>query len=319
MRALITGGAGFIGSNLADVLIEHGWHVVAIDNFITGSRDNVRHLEGNTRFELIESDIELAPRVTCDAVFHLASPASPVGYGEHPFETLRANSQGTWRALEIARDNGAKFLLASTSEVYGDPLEHPQPESYFGNVDPIGPRSCYDEGKRFGEALTMTYLRELDSDVRIVRIFNCYGPRNAIDDGRMVPTFAAQALKGEPLTVYGDGSQTRSLCYVDDMVEGLMAAMYRPNTKGGVYNLGQPREHTVMEFAKLIIKIAGSRSTIEHLPMRDGEIERRKPDAHRAQSELGWTAKRTLELGLERTIAWYREQLAASALAAPVS
>jgi len=313
MRVLVTGGAGFIGSNLCDAIVERDWQAVAVDNFITGTRENVRRLEDDVRFELIECDLEEAPRIACDAVFHLASPASPLGYGEHPFETLRVNSQGTWRALEIAREQGAKFLLASTSEVYGDPLEHPQSESYFGNVDPIGPRSCYDEGKRFAEALTMAYITERGLDGRIVRIFNCYGPRNALDDGRMVPTFAGQALRGEPLPVHGDGSQTRSLCYVDDMVEGLFAAMFTDGTRGRVYNLGQPREHTVLEFAKLIIRIAGSSSVIEHIEPREGEIERRKPDARRAQEELGWTAHRSLEYGLERTIAWYREQLGLTA------
>jgi nucleoside-diphosphate-sugar epimerase len=243
-------------------------------------------------------------------VFHLASPASPVGYGQNPFETLRVNSQGTWRALDISLENGASFLLASTSEVYGDPLEHPQSETYFGNVDPIGPRACYDEGKRFAEALTMNFVTERDLNARIVRIFNCYGPRNRLDDGRMVPTFAGQALRGEPLTVHGDGSQTRSLCYVDDLVDGLFAAMFTEGTAGRVYNLGQPREHTVLEFAQLIVKLAGSSSTIERVPPRPADIERRKPDATLAAREIGWTAHRTLEEGLTRTIDWYREQLA---------
>jgi nucleoside-diphosphate-sugar epimerase len=311
MRALVTGGAGFIGSNLCDALLARGWNVVAVDNFITGTRENVRHLDGDERFELIECDLEDAPRVACDAVFHLASPASPVGYGRNPFETLRVNSQGTWRALDIATENDAQFLLASTSEVYGDPLVHPQTEEYFGNVDPIGPRACYDEGKRFAEALTMSFVTERGLDGRIVRIFNCYGPRNRLDDGRMVPTFAGQALHGEPLTVHGDGSQTRSLCYVDDLVEGLFAAMWTDGTSGKVYNLGQPREHSVLEFAQMIIRIAGSSSAIEHVAARPADIERRKPDASRAERELGWTARCSLEEGLATTVAWYREQLAA--------
>jgi nucleoside-diphosphate-sugar epimerase len=253
--------------------------------------------------------VEAAPRVACDAVFHLASPASPVGYGAHPFETLRVNSEGTWRALEIAHEQRARFLLTSTSEVYGDPLQHPQAEDYFGNVDPIGPRSCYDEGKRFAEALTMAYVNERALDGRIVRVFNCYGPRNRLDDGRMVPTFAGQALRGEPLTVHGTGAQTRSLCYVDDLVDGLLLAMFSDGTAGRVYNLGQPREHSVLEFAQMIIKLAGSASTIAHVPPREADIERRKPDARRAQRELGWTAQRSLEEGLATTIAWYRQQL----------
>ena len=309
MRALVTGGAGFIGSNLCDALIERGWTVVALDNFITGKRANVEHLAGDERFTLVECDLEQAPRIACDAVFHLASPASPVGYGKHPLETLAVNSQGTWRALEIARENGAKFLLASTSEVYGDPLVHPQTEDYFGNVDPVGPRACYDEGKRFAEALTMAYMQTHGVDARIVRIFNCYGPRNDLDDGRMVPTFAGQALRGEPLTVHGDGAQTRSLCYVDDLVDGLFAAMLTDGTTGRVYNLGQPREHSVLEFAQMIIRIAGSTSEVRHVAPRPADIERRKPDATRAERELGWTAHRSLEYGLAQTIEWYRQQL----------
>ncbi len=310
MRALVTGGGGFIGSHLTDVLLAQGWTVVVVDNFITGKRANVAHLEGDERFTLIDADLETAPRIACDAVFHLASSASPVGYGQYPLETLRVNSQGTWVALDIARENGAKFLLASTSEVYGNPLEHPQSESYFGNVDPVGPRACYDEGKRFAEALTTSYIASHGVDARIVRIFNCYGPRNDLDDGRMVPTFAGQALRGEPLTVHGDGSQTRSLCYVDDLVEGLIAAMFTDGTAGRVYNLGQPREHSVLEIARMIVLAAGSRSEIMHVPPRPADIERRKPDARRAEAELGWIAHRTLEYGLDRTINWYREALA---------
>ena len=310
MRALVTGGAGFIGSNLVDALLARAWTVAAVDNFITGKRAHVAHLEGDERFTLIECDLESAPRVACDVVFHLASPASPVGYGAHPLETLRVNSQGTWAALELARQNRAPFLLASTSEVYGDPLEHPQREDYFGHVDPVGPRACYDEGKRFAEALTTSYAATHGIDARIVRIFNCYGPRNDMDDGRMVPTFAGQALRGEPLTVHGDGSQTRSLCYVDDIVDGLLAAMFEPGTRGRIYNLGQPREHTVLEFARMIVRLAGSSSTIVHVPPRPADIERRKPDVTRAEAELGWSARRTLEHGLERTIAWYRDEMA---------
>jgi nucleoside-diphosphate-sugar epimerase len=319
VRALVTGGAGFIGSNLCDALVERGWSVVVIDNLITGKRENIGHLAGDERFEFIECDLEGAPRIACDAVFHLASPASPVGYAAHPLETLRVNSQGTWAALEIARENGAKFLLASTSEVYGDPLEHPQSEGYFGNVDPVGPRACYDEGKRFAEALTMSYVGTHGVDARIVRIFNCYGPRNDLDDGRMVPTFAGQALRGEPVTVHGDGSQTRSLCYVDDLVEGLLAAIFTEGTVGRVFNLGQPREHSVLEFARMIVRLAGSASPIVHVPARPADIERRKPDATRAERELGWNATRTLEYGLTQTIAWYRKQLEREGAAAAAS
>jgi len=309
VKTLITGGAGFIGSNLAERLLLEGHQVTVIDNLITGRLRNVEPFMDDERFHFLEVDLAAAPIVDADAIFHLASPASPVGYGRYPLETLHVNAMGTWRALQMAVASRARFLLASTSEVYGDPLQHPQPEEYFGNVDPVGPRSCYDEGKRFAEALTVAHIKEMDVDARIVRIFNSYGPRNRIDDGRMVPTFAAQALRNEPLTVHGDGSQTRSLCYVDDVVEGLMRAMFREGTSGRVYNLGQPREHSVLEFASLIIGIAGSASTIVHLPPREGEIERRKPEVRRAQQELGWTAATPLEEGLARTINWYRGEL----------
>jgi nucleoside-diphosphate-sugar epimerase len=309
MKVLVTGGAGFIGSNLVDALLARGDSVVAVDNFITGTRHNLEHLSNGQCFELIECNVEVMPTIPCDAVLHLASPASPVGYGRHPFETLRANSEGTWRALEVAMQSRAVFVLASTSEVYGNPIEHPQSESYFGNVDPVGPRACYDEGKRFAEALTMTYVRESRLDARIVRIFNCYGPRNRLDDGRMVPTFAGQALRGEPLTVHGDGSQTRSLCYIDDLVDGLFAVLAARGAAGRIYNLGQPRTHSVLEFAQLIKRISGSQSPIVHVAGRVGDIDRRKPNVERAQIELGWRAWRTLEDGLGITIEWYRRQL----------
>jgi nucleoside-diphosphate-sugar epimerase len=310
VRALVTGGAGFIGSNLVDALLARAWSVVVVDNFITGRRENLAHLDGDERLTVVEGDLETAPRVACDAVFHLASPASPVGYGAHPLETLRVNSQGTWRALDLARENRAPFLLTSTSEVYGDPLEHPQREEYFGHVDPVGPRSSYDEGKRFAEALTASFAAAHDIDARIVRIFNCYGPRNDVDDGRMVPAFCGQALRGEPLTVHGDGAQTRSLCYVDDVVEGILIAMFSPGTRGRIYNLGQAREHSVLEFAQLIVRLSGSASEIVHVPPRAGDIERRKPDVRRAERELGWVARTPLEEGLARTLDWYRAQLA---------
>ena len=319
MRTLVTGGAGFIGSNLVERLLRDGHQVVAIDNLITGQMSNIESFAGDERFRFLECDLADAPLVDADAIFHLASPASPTGYGRYPLETLHVNAMGTWRALQMAVASRAKFLLASTSEVYGDPLEHPQPEEYFGNVDPIGPRSCYDEGKRFAEALTVAHIREMDVDARIVRIFNCYGPRNRIDDGRMVPTFAAQALCSEPLTVHGSGAQTRSLCFVDDIVEGLMRAMFVDGTCGRVYNLGQPREHSVLEFARMIIRIAGSSSGIVHLPAREGEIERRKPDARRAEAELGWQADTPLEEGLRRTVEWYRAVLSEIPASEPVA
>jgi nucleoside-diphosphate-sugar epimerase len=317
MRALVTGGAGFIGSNLVDALLARGDDVVAVDNLITGNLANLRHLEQEPRFEFLHCDVERMPMAAYDAVFHLASPASPVGYGRHPLETLRTNSEGTWRALEVATRHGARFLLASTSEVYGNAIEQPQTERYFGNVDPVGPRACYDEGKRFAEALTVTFVRERAIDARIVRIFNCYGPRNRLDDGRMVPTFAGQALRGEELTVHGDGHQTRSLCYVDDIVDGLIAALDASRAAGRVYNLGQPRPHSVLEFAQMIVRITGADSRIVHVAAREGDIERRQPDVRRAQEELGWVAHRTLEYGLDKTIDWYRTQLGLTAATVP--
>jgi len=306
MRVLVTGGAGFIGSNLCESLLDQGHAVLALDNLITGRRRNIDHLLARAGFTFVERDVCLMERFDVDAVFHLASPASPVGYGEHPIETLITNSEGTRRALEVCRYSGARFLLASTSEVYGDPLEHPQTEGYFGNVDPIGPRSCYDEGKRYAEALTVWYGREHGIDQRIVRIFNCYGPRNDPEDGRMVPTFMMQAIRGEPITVYGDGSQTRSLCYVSDLVRGLEAALLTPGTTDRVYNLGNPDERSVLEYAQIIQGLASSSAPIVHEEGREGEIERRKPDISRAREELGWAPEVALEQGLSLTMDWYR-------------
>jgi nucleoside-diphosphate-sugar epimerase len=309
MRLLITGGAGFIGSNLCESLLAQGHAVTAVDNLITGFVSNIEHLLGHPRFQFMETDTVLLPHLEVDAVFHLASPASPVGYGSHPIETLVANSEGTRRVLDVTRQAGARFLLASTSEIYGDPLEHPQRETYFGNVDPVGPRSCYDEGKRYAEALTVAYGREYGVDARIVRIFNCYGPRNAPEDGRMVPTFVCQALRNEPITIYGDGRQTRSLCYVSDMVAGLEAAMFRPATGGGIFNLGNPQELTIEQFAAVIRELARSLSPIVHLEARPGEIARRRPDIERARRELGWLPLVGYRDGLTMTIDWYRSAI----------
>lgn len=316
MRILVTGGAGFIGSNLCESLLNQGHNVTAVDNLLTGRLANLETALEDERFSFLESDTTLLPSQAVDAVFHLASPASPVGYGRYPIETLLANAEGTHRVLDVARQASAKFLLASTSEIYGDPLEHPQRESYWGNVDPIGPRSCYDEGKRYAEALTTWYGREYGVDARIVRIFNCYGPRNAPDDGRMVPTFMGQAIRDEPITVYGDGSQTRSLCYVDDLVRGLELAIFSPETSGGVFNLGNPQEHTILEFAALIREVSDSRSEIVQVEARVDEIARRKPDIERAKRELGWSPTVDVRDGLLSTVAWYRKELAGS-LAGP--
>jgi nucleoside-diphosphate-sugar epimerase len=317
MRILVTGGAGFIGSNLCDSLLDQGHEVIALDNLLTGRLQNIEAAASKANFEFIERRTEDLNQLDLevDAVFHLASPASPVGYGQHPLETLSANSEGTRRVLELCRATGAVFLLASTSEIYGDPLEHPQKETYFGNVDPIGPRSCYDEGKRFSEALSVAYGQKYGLDTRIVRIFNCYGPRNALDDGRMVPTFIEQALRDRPMTVYGDGTQTRSLCFVTDMVRGLEAAMFTPGTTGGVYNLGNPQEHTVAQFAQLIKELSGSRSQVLHVEGREGEIARRKPDIDKAVRELGWQPTVDLRDGLRATIEWGRQELGLAAVA----
>ena len=309
MKVLVSGGAGFLGSHLCDALLQEGHEVTAIDNFITGRRENLAHLEREERFALREGDLCLTPLPEVDAIFHLASPASPEGYGRYPVETMLVNSRGTHRLLELALSRGALFLLASTSEVYGDPLVHPQTEDYWGNVDPVGPRSCYDESKRFAEALTMVYCRERGVDARIARIFNCYGPRSAPDDGRLTPNFVTQALRGEPITVYGDGSQTRSLCYVSDLVRGLHLAMFHAQLRGQILNIGNPDERPVLEYARLVKEITGTVSAIVHVEARPGEIARRCPDISRARSELGWSPVTPLEEGLRATIDWFRDLL----------
>lgn len=309
MRVLVSGGAGFLGSHLCDQLLQNGHSVIALDNFITGRRENLAHLAGEQCFTLLEGDLCQAPLPDVEAIFHLASPASPEGYGRYPLETMLVNSTGTHRLLELARAQGALFLLASTSEVYGDPLEHPQSEGYWGNVDPIGPRSCYDESKRFAEAVTTVYQQKYGVDARIVRIFNCYGPRSAPDDGRLIPNFVTQALHGEPITVYGDGTQTRSLCYVSDLVRGLDLAMFRQGTRGQLFNLGNPDERTVLEYARLVKEIARTPSSIVHVEPRPGEIARRCPDIGRARSQLGWSPTTPLEEGLRATIDWFRDLL----------
>lgn len=311
MKALVSGGAGFLGSHLCDLLLQEGHEVIALDNFITGRHENLAHLEEERRFTLQEGDVCRAPLPEVDGIFHLASPASPVGYGRYPVETMLVNSLGTHRLLELARDRGALFLLASTSEVYGDPREHPQAEGYWGNVDPVGPRSCYDESKRFAEALTMVYHRTHGLDARIVRIFNCYGPRSAPDDGRLIPNLVTQALRGEPLTVYGDGRQTRSLCYVSDLVQGLSRAMFHPQSGGQIFNLGNPDERPVLEYARLVKEITRTASDIVHLEPRPGEIARRCPDITHTRLQLGWEPATPLQEGLRATVDWFRDLFAA--------
>ncbi|MFH1225435.1 MAG: UDP-glucuronic acid decarboxylase family protein [Candidatus Diapherotrites archaeon] len=305
-RAVVTGGAGFIGSHLCDFLLGEGFGVVCIDSLITGSVKNIAHLRGNKNFEFIRHDIVSPPGVKggIDFIYNLASPASPVDYQNHPVETLLAGSLGVRNMLELAREKKARFLQASTSEVYGDPLQHPQRESYWGNVNPIGLRSCYDESKRFAEALVMAYRRTLGVETRIVRIFNTYGPRMADEDGRVVPNFITQALAGKPLTVYGSGKQTRSFCYVSDMVRGIALAM----EKGGAepINLGNPDEFTVNELAEKVIAATGSKSKISYSPLPQDDPARRNPDISLAKKTLGWAPKVRLNEGLKETISYFR-------------
>ena len=306
MRVLITGAAGFLGSHLTDRFIADGHEVVGLDNFITGHPDNVAHLAGNPKFRLIQHDVSTftyAPG-KFDGVLHLASLASPVDYLNYPIKTLKVGAMGTLNTLGIAKANKARFFLASTSEVYGDPSVHPQPESYWGNVNPIGTRSCYDESKRYAEAVTMAYHREHNLDTRIVRIFNTYGPRMQPHDGRVVTNFVVQALTGEPITIYGDGSQSRSFCYVEDEIEGLYLLFMKGDTLPT--NIGNPVEFTMRQLADLVIELTGSKSPIvtRQLPLDDPK--QRQPDITKARTELGWEPKIQLREGLMRTIEFFR-------------
>jgi nucleoside-diphosphate-sugar epimerase len=310
LRVVVTGGAGFIGSHLCKRLLEDGHSVICIDNLLTGSEGNIADLLDDREFTFIYHDITKPLTFEADAIFHLASPASPVGYMEHPIETILVNSQGTYLLLEEARRQRALFLLASTSEVYGDPQEHPQREDYWGHVNPIGPRACYDESKRLSETLTMEFYRRHQTNVRIVRIFNTYGPRSQCNDGRMIPSFITRALRNEPLIIYGDGRKTRSICYVGDLVEGLLLAMFRPQTEGEVFNLGNPEEHSVLEFAQLVIRLSRSSSSIVFEPARIDDPERRCPDVSKAERMLGWRSRVPMEEGLQRTIEWFRQHTA---------
>ena len=306
-RALVTGGAGFLGSHLCRRLIDEGWDVVCLDSFLTGNPDNIAELMTHERFHFEQYDVTkyLYLPGEYDWVFHLASPASPIDYLEHPIHTLKVGGIGTMNALGFAKAKGARFFLTSTSEVYGDPLEHPQKEEYWGNVNPIGPRGVYDEAKRYAEAMTMAYHRAHDVDVRIVRIFNTFGPRMRRADGRAVPNFISQALLGEPLTIHGDGTQTRSLCYVDDLIEGFWRLA--GSDENEPTNLGNPEEVTVLELAELIRDLVGGGSQIEFHPRPVDDPEVRRPDISKASNVLGWTPKVSLREGLDRTIAWAKE------------
>jgi len=304
--SVVTGGAGFLGSHLVDLLLERGHKVIAIDNLVTGSVDNVAHLAGHRNFRFIQQDVTefIFLEGPVDYVWHFASPASPIDYLELPIQTLKVGSLGTHKALGLAKQKRARFLLASTSEIYGDPLVHPQREDYWGNVNPIGLRGCYDEAKRFAEAMTMAYHREHGIETRIVRIFNTYGPRMRLNDGRVVPAFISQALLNRPMTVFGDGSQTRSFCYCSDLVDGICRLMMC-DTHLPV-NLGNPHELSVLQFAREIVRITGSRSKIVFKPLPEDDPKQRRPDIARAQKLLKWLPKVALAEGLEKTVAYFR-------------
>jgi dTDP-glucose 4,6-dehydratase len=304
-RALITGGAGFLGSHLTDALLGEGWNVVVVDSLITGRLANIEHLQNEPRFEFIEQNIcDPFDPGEVDYVFHFASPASPVDYGVHGIHTLKVGSFGTFHALGVAKKYGAKYLVSSTSECYGDPLEHPQRETYWGHVNPIGPRSVYDEAKRFTEAVTMAYRRYHNLDTRIARIFNTYGPRMQINDGRVVPNLMKQALRGEDLTIYGDGSQTRSFCYVSDEVDGFLRLA--KSDEHLPVNIGNPREFTILECAQLVLKITGSKSRIRYEPLPQDDPKLRRPDITKARQLLGWEPKIDLETGLRLSLDYFR-------------
>jgi dTDP-glucose 4,6-dehydratase len=309
-RTVVTGAAGFIGSHLCETLLGRGHHVVGIDNLITGDRANLAHLAGRPELEFIEQDITVPFTLEgpVDAVLNFASPASPIDYAELPIQTMTVGSAGTHNALELARAKGARFLMASTSEVYGDPLEHPQRESYWGHVNSYGPRSCYDEAKRYSEALVYTYRHSFGVDTKIVRIFNTYGPRMRLKDGRAVPAFMSQALRGEDVTVFGDGTQTRSFCYVSDLVDGILRLL--DSAEHDPVNLGNPHEVTIEEIARTIVKLVGSRSQIVYRPLPKDDPKQRKPDITRAKAVLdGWEPRVGLEAGLLQTVDYFKSKL----------
>ena len=306
---LIAGGAGFVGSHLCDRLIGEGRDVMCVDNFHTGTKDNIRHLLGNNRFELVRHDVWLPLYVEVDRIFNLACPASPIHYQTNPVSTVKTSVLGAINLLGLAKRRGARILQASTSEVYGDPLEHPQRESYLGNVNPIGPRACYDEGKRCAETLFFDYHRQHGVDIRVIRIFNTYGPRMHPNDGRVVSNFIMQALQGEPITLYGDGQQTRSFCYVDDLVEG-MVRMMDQDVEIGPTNLGNTGEFTIRELAECVLRLTGSKSELVFKPLPQDDPTQRQPDISKARATLGWEPKVALEDGLKETIAYFKGVIA---------
>lgn len=315
MKVLVTGGAGFIGSHLCDALIKKGYHVSALDNLVTGSEKNIDHLKGNPRFTFIKHDIlkDLPAKIKANLqnlkyIYHLASPASPPKYRKYAIETILVNSIGTKKMLDLAKSTQAKFLFTSTSEVYGNPLEHPQKEKYFGNVNPVGPRACYDESKRLGESITMEYVRIYGLDARIVRIFNTYGPRMDPLDGRVIVNFINQVISGNPVTIYGDGTQTRSFCYILDMVKGIISAMEKEKTKGLVVNLGYPKEYTVKEIAMKIIELFNKKTKITYSDLPVDDPVRRRPDISLAKDILGWQPEVNLQDGLSETIKYFSKK-----------
>lgn len=302
---LVTGGAGFLGSHLCDLLLENENEVICVDNFFTGEKENIAHLRDNPRFELVRHDIVFELFLECDEIYNLACPASPVHYQYNPVKTVKTSVFGAMNMLGLAKRVKAKILQASTSEVYGDPDIHPQPESYWGNVNPIGVRSCYDEGKRCAETLMFDYHREHKIDIKVMRIFNTYGPRMNLDDGRVVSNFIVQALKGEPITIYGNGEQTRSFCYVDDLLDGMYKLMQTPEGFTGPVNIGNPDEFSMLQLAQEILDVSGSSSKLNFLPLPQDDPKRRQPDITLAQQELSWQPKTALQDGLKHTVAYF--------------